>query len=190
MRGASSSRCSPANRSVVEHDGDLDLFAATPERLRGVVERHAARDQALERPRIRSFAGLRCVRFARRPTELIGMARVECSSLAVAVHRVGHRAVIEATGDIDIVGGAVFAAAAEDVVRSGALEVWVDLGPTRFMDSSGLHTVLWLRRRLGELRRRLAIICPRGPVRRVFEITGLDRELVIHPTLAAAQRQA
>jgi anti-anti-sigma factor len=58
------------------------------------------------------------------------------------------------------------------------------------MDSTGLHTVLGLRRRLGQLRRRLAIVCPQGPVRRVFEISGLDRDLVIHPTLAAAQRQA
>jgi anti-sigma B factor antagonist len=118
------------------------------------------------------------------------MTELEGTRLTVAVHRVGHRAVIEATGDIDMAAGPAFAAAAEEVVRSGALEVWVDLGPTRFMDSTGLKILLRLRRRLVALRRRLAIVCPRGPVHRVFEIAGLDRELVIHPTLSAAQRQA
>jgi anti-anti-sigma factor len=118
------------------------------------------------------------------------MSELEGASLAVAVHRVGHRAVIEATGDIDMAGGPAFAAAADEVVRSGALEVWVDLGPTRFMDSTGLNILLGLRRRLIALRRSLAIVCPRGPVRRVFEIGGVERELVIHPTLSAAQRRA
>jgi anti-anti-sigma factor len=118
------------------------------------------------------------------------MTEMEGASLTVAVHRVGHRAVIEATGDIDLAGGPAFAAAADEVVSSGALEVWVDLGATRFMDSTGLNIVLRLRRRLVALRRRLAIICPSGPVRRVFETSGLDRDLVIHATLSAAQRQA
>jgi len=110
--------------------------------------------------------------------------------LAVSVQHVGRRAVIEATGAIDAATGPVLSEAAEEAVRAGALEVWVDLGPTEFMDSTGLKVLLRLRRRLKELRRRLAIICPEGPVHRVFEVTGLDREFVLYSTLSAAQRQA
>ena len=115
---------------------------------------------------------------------------LERSGLSVAIHHVGRRAVIETTGDIDAAGGPVLAAAAEEAVRAGALEVWVDLGGTRFMDSTGLNILLRLRRRLRELQRRLAIICPHGRVRRVFELSGLDAEFVIHASRAAAQRYA
>jgi anti-sigma B factor antagonist len=110
--------------------------------------------------------------------------------LTVDVQHVGKRAVIEAAGEIDAATAAILAGAIEETVRAGALEVWIDLGPTEFMDSTGLNLVLGLRRRLVELRRRLAIICPRGRVRRVFELAGVDRVLPLHATLAAAQRAA
>ncbi len=110
--------------------------------------------------------------------------------LDVAVVRVGRRAVVRAAGEIDAATAPQLARALDEAVRGGALEVWLDLGPTEFMDSTGLTLVLRARQRLEGLCRRLAIICPRGRVRRVFELAGLDRALSLHGTLSAAQRNA
>jgi anti-sigma B factor antagonist len=112
------------------------------------------------------------------------------SDLSVATRHIGRRAVIAPTGAIDAVTAPALRRACEDSLRAGALEVWLDLGRTDFMDSSGLKVVLGLRRRVDELRRRLAIVCPPGRVRRVFELAGVDGALPLHPSLADAQRRA
>ncbi len=110
--------------------------------------------------------------------------------LSLTVKHVGRRAVIGAAGEIDTATGHLLDEAIDDAVRDGALEIWIDLGATRFMDSTGLNVLLAASRRVGGLRRRLAIVCPRGQVRRVFEIAGLDTALPVHATLASVQRQA
>jgi anti-sigma B factor antagonist len=111
------------------------------------------------------------------------------SELCVTTRHVGRRAVIAPTGTIDVATAPELWRACEASLRAGALEVWLDLGQTEFMDSSGLKVVLGLRRRVDELRRRLAIVCPLGRVRRVFELAGVDSALPLHTSLADAQRR-
>jgi anti-sigma B factor antagonist len=48
----------------------------------------------------------------------------------------------------------------------------VDLTEVTFLDSTGIHTLQRVRDLLGREDRALAVICPHGPVRRVFELTG------------------
>lgn len=108
--------------------------------------------------------------------------------LSVSVQEIGKRAVVEATGEIDLQTVPALAQALDGAVVSGALEVWLDLRSIDFMDSTGLRAVLALRRRLADRDRPLAIICPQGPARRVFEVAGLDRALPLHATVSAAQR--
>ena len=74
--------------------------------------------------------------------------------------------------------------------RSGALDLWIDLSATTFMDSSGLHLLLDTKRRAHELRRRLAIVCPPGTVRRVFDIAGVADALPLYEDLASAHRDS
>jgi hypothetical protein len=45
-------------------------------------------------------------------------------------------------------------------------------------------------RRIAGLQRRLVVICPPGPVRRIFECVGLDGEIPMHASRTAAQRDA
>jgi anti-anti-sigma factor len=50
----------------------------------------------------------------------------------------------------------------------------LDLSDLEFIDSSGLHVLLRTRGLLGREDRALAVICPHGPVRRVFELSGFS----------------
>ena len=45
------------------------------------------------------------------------------------------------------------------------------------MDSSGLHVLFDSQVRASALERRLRIICPPGPVRRLFEVSGFADRL-------------
>ena len=125
----------------------------------------------------------------RRPDRRCGGIPRTMTHLTVDVRHVGRRAVIAAAGELDGASVPALATTIDRVVQTGAFEIWLDLGSMKFMDSTGLHVVLRLRRRLQDLDRQLAIVCPRGPVRRVFELAGVDHALALHPTLAAAQRQ-
>lgn len=118
------------------------------------------------------------------------MSHATSTRLEIAVTNVGRRAVVRAAGELDAETAPLLARALDAAVRDGALEVWLDLGPTEFMDSTALRLVLDARQRLVGLHRRLTIVCPRGRVRRVFELAGVDRALALHGSLSAAQRHA
>jgi anti-sigma B factor antagonist len=109
--------------------------------------------------------------------------------LRVATRGVGWRTVIEVAGEIDI----ATAPALLDAIRSAGaeptVEIWVDLSATDFMDSAGLNALTRARTELRDRGRRLAIICPGGPVRRAFEIAGLvDILPVFRSRVGANQR--
>jgi anti-sigma B factor antagonist len=95
---------------------------------------------------------------------------------SVACQVVGRRAVLDVAGEIDLATAPALGASIDEALSNGAAELWIDLTATEFMDSSGLHALIAAQHRAGELNRRFAVICPRGPVRRLFKIAGmLDR---------------
>jgi anti-sigma B factor antagonist len=103
---------------------------------------------------------------------------------------VGRRAVLSVSGEIDMASAPLLAAAVDGVLSDGALELWIDLSSTGFMDSSGLHVLVDARRRLRALNRRFAVICPRGGVRRLFEIAGMIDFLPVYDDRSAANLAA
>jgi anti-anti-sigma factor len=68
---------------------------------------------------------------------------------------------------------------------AGAL-LLVDLTGVTFIDSSGLSVLLTLRSDVKAAGERLAIVCPDGPARLLFEVTGVESELPLFPTREAA----
>ena len=118
--------------------------------------------------------------------------REEDATPAMTVRRrlVGHRTVLAVTGEVDLATAPELGSAVDTALASGAQELWLDLSATAFMDSSGLHVLLDAHRRMGGLRRRLAIVCPGGAVRRLFEIAGVADALPLYEDRAAAQRDA
>jgi anti-anti-sigma factor len=101
---------------------------------------------------------------------------------------VGHRAVLSVAGEIDLLTAPDFRRAIEEATADGIVELWIDLTQTGFMDSTGLHAILDARERAGELGWRLAVICPPGGVRRLFEVARVDGSLPIYDDRTSAQR--
>jgi anti-sigma B factor antagonist len=87
---------------------------------------------------------------------------------------VGRRAVLSVAGEIDM-GTADAVRETIESAAGRAFEVWLDLTSTTFMDSSGIHALAVARVRLADANRRLVVVCPDGPVRRVLALTGFDR---------------
>jgi anti-sigma B factor antagonist len=106
----------------------------------------------------------------------------------VTQHVVGRRIVLAVGGEVDVDSVAVVAATVEAALAGGAAELWIDLTQTQFMDSSGLHLLLETRARVRDLNRRLAIVCPPGCVRRLFDIAGVTEHLPVYDDRAAAHR--
>ena len=108
------------------------------------------------------------------------------SLLSIDEQRVARRAVLTAVGEVDISSAADLQWALETARDGGASEIWLDFTRTTFMDCSGLRALLNLRDSLHDANRRLVLICPAGLVLRLLVLTGVDRELEIHPTRTAA----
>lgn len=66
-----------------------------------------------------------------------------------------------------------------EAIDAGRGDVVVDLSGVTFIDSRGLSALLNALRRMTRSRRRLVIVAPGGPVRRVFEMSGLTGTFTI-----------
>ena len=82
---------------------------------------------------------------------------------AVAVH-----------GEVDIDAVPRFVESLDAAIRESAGAFVSDLSGVEFLDSSGPNVLLRARALLGREERALAVVCPHGPVRRVFELTGVS----------------
>lgn len=67
-------------------------------------------------------------------------------------------------------------------IEDGAVNVVVDLTETTFIDSMTLGVLLGAVRRLRPRGGRLRIVCDDPNVRKIFEITLLDRVFALYPT--------
>jgi len=67
-------------------------------------------------------------------------------------------------------------------LANGARAIVVDLSDLSFIDSSGIHAILQSRPRQGEI----VLVCPPGNVKRVLDVTKIDRVLPIYDTLDGA----
>jgi anti-sigma B factor antagonist len=72
------------------------------------------------------------------------------------------------------------------VIDDGPTRVLVDLSDTVFIDSMALGVLLAGTKRMRADGNRLELVVPNRDLRRIFEITMLDRVLVIHPSLELA----
>jgi anti-anti-sigma factor len=76
-------------------------------------------------------------------------------------------------GEIDLDAVPSLESALDTAIRSTAGAFVLDLCDLDFLDSSGLRVMLRARARLAREDRELAIVCPPGPVRRLFEVVGI-----------------
>jgi len=101
--------------------------------------------------------------------------------------QVGRRLVISPRGEVDLATVGELREAVERAIGADPADLWIDLTAVEFIDSTGLNAVLRAHRALDDGRRRLAVICPGGgPVRRAFEVSGIDGCLQMFPDRSAA----
>jgi anti-sigma B factor antagonist len=113
----------------------------------------------------------------------------EVGDLTLQTTQVGQRTVVAAVGEIDLITAQRLEKAAADALDSGTRDLWIDLSDVEFIDSTGIHALLEVRSRVAALNRRLAVICPFGPIRRAFGLTGLDEALPLYASRDEAHRR-
>jgi anti-sigma B factor antagonist len=92
--------------------------------------------------------------------------------------------VLDVAGEVDLSTAPGLRARIDELIRDGIRSLVVDLTDVGFMDSSGLSVLVSAMKRMEDADGRLAIVCTRDPVLKVFAITGLDRVFAIRGSLA------
>jgi len=105
--------------------------------------------------------------------------------LEIRLEEVGPRVTLAVSGEIDL---ATVGALRDALERALGLsnDVWVDLSDVEFMGSMGLTALVTSHHALNRRRGTLTVVCPRGPVLRALEVSGLDDVLHVRPTRDAA----
>jgi anti-anti-sigma factor len=85
-------------------------------------------------------------------------------------------------GEVDINTAEPLEAALDAAILKSVGAFVIDLTELEFIDSSGLHVLLRARGLLGREDRALAVVCPHGPVRRVFELSGMSEQFALYGT--------
>ena len=85
-------------------------------------------------------------------------------------------------GDADLHSAPVLRERIRGAIDAGASTVVVDLSAATLVDSTSLGVLLGGMKRLREQNGQLRLVVPRPEVRRVFEITMLDRVIPLHDT--------
>ena len=83
-------------------------------------------------------------------------------------------------GEVDVSTVRALVDALDTAIRESAGAFVVDLCEVAFLDSSGLSALMRARAMLGRDERALAVVCPPGPVRRLFEVAGVSDLLFLY----------
>ena len=93
---------------------------------------------------------------------------------------------ISLAGEVDLYTAPEFKQQLLDVIGQGAKDVVVDFSNTTFIDSTTLGVLVGGIKRLRPSGGSLALVCTDQNIRKIFEITGLDRVFPIHDSREAA----
>ena len=90
--------------------------------------------------------------------------------------------VIAVDGDLDLSTAPQLKWMLVDSLDAGQLQLVLDLSQTSFMDSTALGVLIGVNRSL-KPGSRLAIVCPRTKVLKIFELSGMDGAFSVFDTL-------
>jgi anti-anti-sigma factor len=95
--------------------------------------------------------------------------------------------VLVVEGELDIATASRMMAALNEALAEMEFPLLVDLTRVVFMDSTGLALLMNARRRAVRHGRGFAIVCPGGPIARVFEIADMVSSLRVCPDRESAR---
>jgi anti-anti-sigma factor len=110
--------------------------------------------------------------------------------LAVERSRVDGYELLTVEGELDIATAPRMIAALNQAVADVSRPLVVDLSEVVFMDSTGLALLINARRRVVRRKQGFAIVCPGGPISRVFEIADMVESLRVCPDRESAMLAA
>ena len=98
--------------------------------------------------------------------------------------------VIQLEGEVDVYTAPQLKQQMIALLEGGARQVVVDLTQVEYLDSTALGVLIGGLKRLREIDGNLALVCPSPRIRRVFEITGLDKIFDMFNAVEEAQSSA
>jgi anti-sigma B factor antagonist len=99
-------------------------------------------------------------------------------------------AIVAVRGDADLHTAHELRTSIADAIDGGATSLVVDLAETTFIDSMTLGVLLGAVKRLRPLDGRVSVVCTDANIRRIFEITLLDRVFSLQESRDAALEEA
>jgi anti-sigma B factor antagonist len=111
--------------------------------------------------------------------EVVAMSLTDVP-FALSVRREGSAVVVVVGGELDLDTSPRLRHVLIDLVRAqGNRSLVLDMADLTFIDSSALGVIVTVQRDLAAIDGRLTVRAASNAVRRVFEITGLDRAIVL-----------
>jgi anti-sigma B factor antagonist len=95
-------------------------------------------------------------------------------------------AVLSVRGEVDVATAPRLREHVVDAVSNGHRYIVIDLDGVDFLDSTGLGVLVGALKRVRTHGGELHFVCTQPRILKVFDITGLDRVLSIHETVAAS----
>lgn len=102
------------------------------------------------------------------------------TDLNLEINRTADIPVLGVTGDVDEFTCAKLRDALRSLITEGEFRIVVNVSGVKFMDSSGLGTLVGGLRRMIERNGGLALSGSNSQVERILTVTGLDRILKLH----------
>jgi anti-sigma B factor antagonist len=91
--------------------------------------------------------------------------------------------VVSVHGEIDVATSPTLRERLISLVNGGAARLVLDLEAVDFLDSTGLGTIVSLLKRVRTHGGDLRLVCTEARIRRLFEITGLEKAVPLHASL-------
>jgi anti-sigma B factor antagonist len=120
------------------------------------------------------------------PTEVLDSG----TRMRIETEQVRDSWIVSVEGDVDLRSAPDLRDRLASLGETGAKHVVVDLSECEFLDSMGLGVLLGAKKRMARNGRELHVVVASSDIRRIFEITMLDRVLDLHATRAEALRTA
>jgi anti-sigma B factor antagonist len=94
--------------------------------------------------------------------------------------------VVSVHGELDVASAPALRERLIELVSDGSTNLILDLEGVDFLDSTGLGVIVGLLKRARTQGGDMRLVCTQARIRRLFEITGLDKAVPLLPSVDAA----